>query len=674
MFIPEYFLDSEVRDGFYIPAKMKRCWASILDVLNEIAIICNRHNIKWWMDWGTMLGLIRHGGYIPWDDDVDISMMRPDYERFLKYAKDELPKGYNIANIYNNHDYIDSLSRVVNSTKIKINQEFLEANHGFPYVSGVDVMPIDYIPRDKERLEKEIELIRHLHGLASSIDEDALYKDIPEYHGNVNHLENELRKSFSRTKPIAQQAEIFNQQIMSAVGYEDADMAASMGAYATRDHFAAVFPKEYYEDFIVLNYEFIEVPVPIHYDWMLKKVFGNYMKPYRAGGTHEYPVYIRQERVLLDEIHDVAWSTCKFDRSMIAQNKDKKEIVAMDGNSSNTPEKKKDVLFLITKASNWIYMKKEYEKASADTDNNVYVIPIPYYERTNTMGIGTQIHYEGKELAATVNVTGFDKYDFFGSNPDIIYFDNPYDTFDAHTVVYPMFYTDKLRHFAKKLVYISCIHVDDYGPDDGKAAKMMEFCINTPGVARADVVIVQSDIIRDRYIESLTKWAGEDTKEIWEKKIVTGGDGSDEIEEYPKVKDEELAPEWLEFLSDRDGNRRKIVLVYISISGLVDNKERAVVKLKEIFDLFKENKDSIVLYYHPDINIEKYLGEFEPELYKGYREIIDSFINEDYGIYDDGEDDSFMVRLCDAYYGDNGSTMYHFMRAKKPVMAINYEV
>ncbi len=663
MEIPEYFLESEVREGFYVPAKMKRCWASILDVLNEIAIICNRHDIKWWMDWGTMLGLVRHGGYIPWDDDIDISMMRADYDSFLKYAKTELPAEYSIANVYNNHDYIDSLSRVVNNTKLKLAESFLNENHGFPYISGVDIMPIDYMPRDKKVLEEDRDLVCHLHGLATSIDVDALYADVPDYHGNIAYLEGKLNRTFSRTKPLAQQAEIMCQNVLSRVRYEDADYAAQMGAYYTREGFRAVFPKEYYERFIYLNYEFIEVPVPLHYDEMLRKVFGNYMKPYRAGGTHDYPVYCKQEAVLLDEIGEAPWMTCRFETI--------EGIKSMDDYRSD--EDKKDVIFLVTRASNWVFMKKEYEKAAADQDNNVYVIPIPYYYRTNTLGISEEVRYEAAELSRYTEITGFDKYDFFGKRPDVVYFDTPYDTYDAHIVVHPMFYTNRLRVFSKKLIYVSCILTDDYGSDDEKARSMMEFCINTPGVARADEVIVQSECMRARYIESLTEWAGENTREMWEKKIVSCGVTRSELPEYPPVSDEELAPEWLEVLRDKNGNRKKLILVYISISALMENSSAAIGKLERVFGLFKENTESVMMYYHPDINIDKYLGQFDENLYKEYKRVIDGFISEDYGIFDDGEDDSFMVRLCDGFYGNNGNTMYHFMRAEKPVMVMDFK-
>nr|MCR4923726.1 LicD family protein [Lachnospiraceae bacterium] len=588
---------------------------------------------------------------------------------FLEYAKTELPKGYSIANVYNNHDYIDSLSRVVNSTSIKINEEFLNENHGFPYVSGVDLMPIDFLPRDKEILENECEVIKHLHGLATSIDENALYKDIPEYHGNVAHLEKTLRHSFSRTKPMAQQAEILCQQIMASVDYEEADYAASMGAYATRDNFRAVFPKEYYEKFIYLNYEFLSVPVPLFYNEMLSKVFGNYMKPYRAGGTHDYPVYIRQEEVLIEEIKGVAWPGCDYKKDI-----KEKEADITGGSKMSEGGEKKDVLFLIAKAANWVFMKKEYEKYINDESFNVYVIPIPYYFRINTMGVGDKVQYEGAALSELVEITGFDKYDFFGKNPDIVYFDTPYDSYDAHMIVYPMFYTDKLRVFAKKLIYVSCILVDDYGEDDGKAKKMMEFCINTPGVARADQVIVQSENMRQRYIDSLTEWAGEDSREVWEKKVISGGVTKEELPEYPRVLDNELSEEWISALSDKDGKRKKVILFYVSISALIENKDNAIKKLREVFNTFRENQDSVILYYHPDNNIDRYLEQFDEKLFIEYRELIDTFISEDFGIYDDSEDDNFMVRLCDGFYGDNGTVMYHCMRAKKPVMVMNYGI
>ena len=81
-FKEEYFLE-ENRDGFLVSQDMKRAWAAQLEVLEEVKRVCAILDIKFYADWGTLLGAVRHHGFIPWDDDMDIAMLRIDYMRFL---------------------------------------------------------------------------------------------------------------------------------------------------------------------------------------------------------------------------------------------------------------------------------------------------------------------------------------------------------------------------------------------------------------------------------------------------------------------------------------------------------------------------------------------------------------------------------------------------------------
>ena len=76
----EEFFKNEVREGFFVSSMMKRAWAAQIEVLEEFEKMCKENNIRYFAAYGTLLGAVRHGGFIPWDDDIDIWMLREDYE------------------------------------------------------------------------------------------------------------------------------------------------------------------------------------------------------------------------------------------------------------------------------------------------------------------------------------------------------------------------------------------------------------------------------------------------------------------------------------------------------------------------------------------------------------------------------------------------------------------
>jgi len=114
----------------------------ILQILLTVDKVCREHNIRYYCWAGTMLGAVRHKGFIPWDDDIDICMPRPDYDRFVFHAREWLPEPYETLSIETNATYPGSFGKIVDSSTTLI-----ERGHS-DYVAGIyiDVFPIDGAP------------------------------------------------------------------------------------------------------------------------------------------------------------------------------------------------------------------------------------------------------------------------------------------------------------------------------------------------------------------------------------------------------------------------------------------------------------------------------------------------------------------------------------------------
>ena len=120
------YFEDEVRGGFPIVTMIKRGWAAGIKVLEEVDRICRKHDIKYFVIWGTLLGAVRHKGFIPWDDDIDIGMKRADYMRFLEIASKELPEGFSLHNVFKQDKHGATLTGIFNTLEYRTDEQFLD--------------------------------------------------------------------------------------------------------------------------------------------------------------------------------------------------------------------------------------------------------------------------------------------------------------------------------------------------------------------------------------------------------------------------------------------------------------------------------------------------------------------------------------------------------------------
>ena len=114
MEFPKKFFEEEVRSGYLVTTQMKKVWACQLEILEKFKQVCDKHGLTFWLESGTLIGAVRHKGYIPWDDDIDVCMMREDYDKLVKIAQEEFTHPLVFQTAYTEKDFIRGHAQIRN--------------------------------------------------------------------------------------------------------------------------------------------------------------------------------------------------------------------------------------------------------------------------------------------------------------------------------------------------------------------------------------------------------------------------------------------------------------------------------------------------------------------------------------------------------------------------------
>lgn len=294
--IDDSYLEDEIRDGFYIPSMTKRTWAMELTVLDLIDSICSKHNITYFADWGTYLGAIRHKGFVPWDDDLDICMHRNELNKFLAVAKEELPEGYSVMSFHNNDYSWKFIYNIVPNDHMCFTPEYLKSHYSFPYIVAIDIFIIDNISDDDSIERSRNEQVRRLLNEADKIS-------LSEQ-SEPDKL-NKMRALYDEAEKLLQlENENDTKRVVQKVPW---------GVYHNR-----TYDKSDFINAVRVPFEMTSVPVPLCFNKILSSKYGNFMNIVFGGGGHNYPYYIGQKNALKEDFDYPA--TYKFSESDLLSN------------------------------------------------------------------------------------------------------------------------------------------------------------------------------------------------------------------------------------------------------------------------------------------------------------------------------------------------------------------
>ncbi|MBE6328081.1 MAG: LicD family protein [Bacteroidales bacterium] len=274
----------------------KKC---LIETMKVFITFCAENNIRYFCTGGTAIGAIRHKGFIPWDDDIDVCMLREDYDRFMSLRSKCNGSGYAII------DYHDKGNPAPYGKFVNMNTTLVETDC-FPYSSGIfiDVFPLDNVKNDLEETKRIKEKVMSDMKLYQSSAYDLSWSEVFKYLMN-GHL-NSVRK-------VLQSKCIYQHQFakLSNMLEENENVLRNINGDRVLNYYTfykiekEIFPKEWFSGTIEVPFEDIRINLPVGYHEYLSKLFGDYMTlpPVDKQVSHHSQYYCNlREHLSIEEI------------------------------------------------------------------------------------------------------------------------------------------------------------------------------------------------------------------------------------------------------------------------------------------------------------------------------------------------------------------------------------
>lgn len=278
--LPDGFLDTEVRCGYTVTYKQKKVWAVELDLLSELLKVCKKHDIRVIAYAGTILGAIRHKGFIPWDDDIDVALTRPEFEKLLKVAPMEFKEPYFLQTALSDKEFFCGYARLRNSqtTGIITNCKSVNYNNGI----YIDVFVIDSYTYDEVKLKKQLMIRKWLLLLFDTYHPHIRYNHLaPRIVSKIMHY------TFCKLFPYEKAVSLYNKNLSKFNNEESRLSIMTHDLALIRKYWCDINDMK---EIIEVPFENLLIPIPKNYDNLLKRMYGNYMEyppVEKRGAWHE---------------------------------------------------------------------------------------------------------------------------------------------------------------------------------------------------------------------------------------------------------------------------------------------------------------------------------------------------------------------------------------------------
>lgn len=268
------FFEAEERCGYHISAKMKKVWAVELNLLDYFDKLCREHNLRYFICYGSLLGAVRHQGFIPWDDDIDVVMFRDDYEKLNVIAREVAESPYFFQNSYTD-TMIWAFAKLRDSRTTAI--EFPAFPPEFHQGIFIDIFPLDDVPDGISMKPIVGEMQREIW---MSIVEPERLKGLID-RGQRLALEADILLGLLRM-PIRERMKMFEDFNVSRFG------TSSRVNFLTENFVGNPYMlREWFADTVYLPFENRMVPAPAAYESLLSCLYGDYMTPVQIPNMHE---------------------------------------------------------------------------------------------------------------------------------------------------------------------------------------------------------------------------------------------------------------------------------------------------------------------------------------------------------------------------------------------------